>query len=102
MQAHINYEAHLRLKNEVEEYLAKGGKINQVKTIHLNGVENASEHQVKEINDWVGKSSSKFKMLQKRVNKKIKNQPTNWLQNTLKGRKKLPLPMYEIILEEMY
>lgn len=37
MQAHINYEAHLRLKNEVEEYLAKGGKINQVKTIHLNG-----------------------------------------------------------------
>lgn len=102
MQAHINYEAHLRLKNEVEEYLAKGGNIEQVKTIHLNGVENASEHQVKEINDWVDTHPSYMHLLQKRISKKIKNQPKNFLKNVLSGRKKLPLPLYEIILEEMY
>lgn len=102
MQAHINYEAHLRLKNEVEEYLAKGGKINQVKTIHLSGAENASEHQIKKISDWCNQGVSYIHTLQGRINKKIKNQPKNFLKNVLSGRKKLPLPLYEIILEEMY
>lgn len=89
------------LEKEIREYLANGGKITQLDEINLNGARYASEYRINRIKEFCYQSDFNMKTLRARVNKRIKNQPRNWIANVLQGTRRLPVPYYKIIIEEM-
>lgn len=102
MRDHINYEPHLRLQQQIEEYLAKGGRINPVrKPVVITNKEFASQLQMDAIHDWCRQKSGRIALLQKRVEKRTKPKSKHWLSNMLSGNFRCPIEIYEILLEEM-
>ena len=91
----------MTLQEEIEEYINNGGKIEKLDSINLSGKEYASEYQIKNLKDWFNKHESYLRKLQTHVNKRVKNQPKNWIANSISGRRKLPMQIYNIILEEI-
>lgn len=103
MRPTINYEPHLRLQQQIEEYLVKGGRINPVrKPVVVTNKEFASPLQMDVIHDWCRQKSGRIALLQRRVeNRTAMKEKKHWLPNMISGNSRCPMEIYEILLEEM-
>lgn len=101
MRDHINYEPHLRLQREVEQFLSNGGQIKPCNSKDTNIEQYATPKQVMLIKEWCEKERGRTKALRLRVEKRTSMKSGQWLGNILSGNRNCPLSLYGVILEEM-
>ena len=103
MRPTIDYTAHIKLEKELQEFIAKGGKVRKVTTtIVKNDDGYATPKQIRGIDTWCKLKRGRRELLRMRVEEKVKMDTPTWLKNLLSANRTCSIELYEIILGEMY
>lgn len=103
MRPTIDYTAHIKLEKELQEFIAKGGKIRQAQKATVKSIgEKATPKQIRGIDTWCKLNRGRRELLRMRVEEKVKMDTPTWLKNLLSANRTCSIELYEIILGEMY